>query len=231
MRITINGAQPFQVLATNFSIGPSNEGYTLQISADGRNFSDLFTVPANTTRMVTSVANGSTYRLNGNNSEVVVNWERQCSDGGSGGSGSGGTDPAVVQQMIDASLLDYTQDLIDGEPIVGMASQLYSPDGVDSNGTFNYRTTAGDADVNSGVAELKKVGGNSIYPERGYDDSASLERGGEPVADFDYDIEWGNSLEWTKTSFDTNIGVSGLTMVKVVNPWKDRTVQKKLYIR
>lgn len=86
MRITINGAQPFQVLATNFSIGPSNEGYTLQISADGRNFSDLFTVPANTTRMVTSVANGSTYRLNGNNSEVVVNWERQC-DGGSGGGG------------------------------------------------------------------------------------------------------------------------------------------------
>ena len=197
MRITINGAQPFQVLATNFSIGPSNEGYTLQISADGRNFSDLFTVPANTTRMVTSVANGSTYRLNGNNSEVVVNWERQCSDGGSGGSGSGGTDPAVVQQMIAASLLDYTQDLIDGEPIVGMASQLYSPDGVDSEGIFNYRTTAGDADVNSGVAELKQVGGNSIYPEGLiYDDSASLSRGGEPVTGFSADIEWGDFGEW-----------------------------------
>lgn len=223
MRQTITGQQPFQILATNFSISPSSEGYTLQISADGRNFSDLFTVPANTTRMVTNVANGSTFRLNGNNSEVIINWERQCSDGSGGGSGSGGTDPAVVQQMIDASLLDYTQDLIDGEPIVGMASQLYSPDGVDSNGTFNYRNTAGNADVNSGVAELKKVGGNSIYPEITYDDSASLERGGEPVADFDYDIEWGNSLEWTETPFDTNIGVSGLTMVKVVNPWKDRT--------
>lgn len=81
----IQGEQPFQVLASNFSIGPSNEGYTLQISADGNNYSDLFSVGANVTRMVTGVANGSFYRLSGNNSLVQVNWNKQCNDGGSGG--------------------------------------------------------------------------------------------------------------------------------------------------
>lgn len=82
----ITGEAPFQVLASNFSIGPSQQGYTLQISADGKNYSNLFTVPANTTRMVTGVANGSFYRLSGNNSEVSINWITQCSDGGGGGS-------------------------------------------------------------------------------------------------------------------------------------------------
>lgn len=85
----IQGEAPFQILASNFSIGPSNEGYTLQISADGENYSDLFTVGPNVTRLVTSVANGSFYRLAGNASEVSVNWERQCKDG----QGGGGTGP------------------------------------------------------------------------------------------------------------------------------------------
>lgn len=89
----IQGEAPFQVLASNFSIGPSNEGYTLQISADGENYSDLFTVGPNVTRMVTGVANGSFYRLEGNESEVSVNWERQCKDG----QGGGGTGPQGPQ--------------------------------------------------------------------------------------------------------------------------------------
>ena len=92
----IQGEQPFQVLASNFSIGPSNEGYTLQISSDGKNYSDLFSVGANVTRMVTGVANGSFYRLSGNASEVTVNWREQCSDGGSGG-GTGPQGPAGPQ--------------------------------------------------------------------------------------------------------------------------------------
>lgn len=82
---TIQGEQPFQVLASNFSIGPSNEGYTLQISADGSNYSDLFSVGSGVTRMVTGVANGSYYRLYGNDSEVSINWRTQCSDGGGSG--------------------------------------------------------------------------------------------------------------------------------------------------
>lgn len=92
----IQGEAPFQILASNFSIGPSNEGYTLQISADGENYSDLFTVGPNVTRLVTSVANGSFYRLAGNASEVSVNWERQCKDG-QGGGGSGPQGPMGPQ--------------------------------------------------------------------------------------------------------------------------------------
>lgn len=100
----ITGEAPFQVLASNFSIGPSQQGYTLQISADGKNYSNLFTVPANTTRMVTGVANGSFYRLSGNNSEVSINWITQCSDGG----GSTPVDP------VDPTLLKASQSTPQG---------------------------------------------------------------------------------------------------------------------
>lgn len=85
----VQGAAPFQVLTNAFSISPSNEGYDLQISSDGFNYSTLFSVGAGVTRMVTGVANGSYYRLLGNESEVIVNWNRSC--GGGGSEGSGGT--------------------------------------------------------------------------------------------------------------------------------------------
>lgn len=226
MRQVIQGEQPFQVLATNFSIGPSNEGYTLQISADGNNYSDLFSVGPNITRMITGVANGSFYRMRGNNSQVVVNWETQCNDGGSGGGGgqyilppattttlggvkvgqglsvqpdgtlsaSGGSiDPTIVQQMIDAN----NEQLEEGNPIVGMARQLYSPDGIVSEGVYAYRTTAGDEDVSSGPARLYKVEANSTnYPLVRYDDAVVLERNGEPVEGFEAEIEWGGTAGW-----------------------------------
>lgn len=100
MRTTINREQPFQVLATNFSIGPSSSGYDLQISADGINFTTLFSVGANVTRMVTGVANGSTYRLEGNTDEdVVINWTRQCNDGQGGGGGSYILPPATQSTL------------------------------------------------------------------------------------------------------------------------------------
>lgn len=82
----ITGEQPFQVLTNNFSISPSQEGYTLQISADGINFSNLFTVGAGVTRLVTGVAANSWYRLSGNQSAVVINWMKTCvTEGGSAG--------------------------------------------------------------------------------------------------------------------------------------------------
>lgn len=92
----ITGEAPFQVLATNFSIGPSQQDYTLQISANGTDYSDLFTVSAGQTKMVTNVANGSYYRLKNNESEVTINWRTQCNDGGSGG-GSGSQGPQGPQ--------------------------------------------------------------------------------------------------------------------------------------
>ena len=93
MRQTILNEAPFQVLTTAFSIGPSQTGYDLQISADGVNFSTLFSVPADTTRMITNVARGSTYRCLGNEGEIVVNWVRDCSDGEGGGGGTGPQGP------------------------------------------------------------------------------------------------------------------------------------------
>lgn len=96
MQIKILGNAPFQVLATNFSISPSAEGYTLQVSADGVNYSDLFTVGAGVTRMVTGVASGSYYRCNGNQSEIQINWQKQCSDGQGGGGGGETEKPRIV---------------------------------------------------------------------------------------------------------------------------------------
>lgn len=92
MIYTIKGEQPFQVLTDAFSIGPSNEGYTLQVSSDGFNYSDLFSVGPNITRMVTGVASGSYYRMKNNASEVSVNWIKDCGGSGSGG-GSGQQGP------------------------------------------------------------------------------------------------------------------------------------------
>lgn len=193
----INGEQPFQILSDAFTIGPSQTGYDLQISANGTDYSTLFSVAANTTRLVNNVSNGAFFRLKNNVGEVDVNWRTTCKSGGSGGgSGSGGTDTGTVQTMINQSLSNYTANLEEGEPIVGMAAQLYSPDGVEVEGAFTYRTTSGDADVSSAPAELRKVEGNSIYPELQYNDSASLERGGSEVTGFTYDIEWGDYSEW-----------------------------------
>lgn len=84
----ITGEQPFQVLTSNYSISPSNEGYTLQISADGKNYSNLFTVGAGVTRLVTGVAANSYYRLSGNQSKVSINWMKTCVTEGGSGSGT-----------------------------------------------------------------------------------------------------------------------------------------------
>ena len=92
----ITGEQPFQVLTSNYSISPSNEGYTLQISADGKNYSNLFTVGAGVTRLVTGVAANSYYRLSGNQSKVSINWMKTCVT--EGGSGSG-TELAPVEEF------------------------------------------------------------------------------------------------------------------------------------
>lgn len=122
----IQGEQPFQILSDAFSIGPSNTGYELQISADGSHFSTLFTVGANTTRLVSNVANGSFYRLKNNVGEVAVNWRTTCKGGGSGGSGSGST--VVVNQVLSAGT-EIAQISVDGVP-----TSLYAPEGGEGGG-------------------------------------------------------------------------------------------------
>lgn len=89
MQIKLTGEQPFQVLSTSFSIGPSTSGYDLYFSADGVNYTQLFTVGAGVNRQVTQVAAGSYYKLVGNTGNVVVNWYGNCVvDNGGGGGGS-----------------------------------------------------------------------------------------------------------------------------------------------
>ena len=45
---------------------------------------------------------------------------------------------------------------------VGLADNLKSPDGVSENSAWLYRTTAGDASVSSGFANLQSIKGNTI---------------------------------------------------------------------
>ena len=93
----INGETPFQILSSSFSIGPSETGYDLQVGADSRNFTTLFSVGANTPRMVTNVANGSYFRLKNNVGAVKVNWQRVCTD--EGGGGASGTELSPVSEF------------------------------------------------------------------------------------------------------------------------------------
>lgn len=69
----INGKAAFQVLSHSFSVSPSSEGYTLQYSADGINWTDYEEeVPADETLIVNGIAFGQFIRLDGNESEVTI---------------------------------------------------------------------------------------------------------------------------------------------------------------
>lgn len=73
MILQISGEKPFQVLAHSFSVSPSSEGYTLQYSADGINWTDYEeAVPADENLIVNDCAFGQYIKLSGNNSEVTV---------------------------------------------------------------------------------------------------------------------------------------------------------------
>ena len=117
----IIGEQPFQVLANNFSISPSNEGYTLQISADGKQYSNLFTVGAGVTRLVTGVAANSYYRLSGNKSNVSINWMKTCVTEGGGDSSE--------LQPIDYFPLDAVEGTVISYTGSSSASGVYQFDG------------------------------------------------------------------------------------------------------
>lgn len=74
-RIKVNGENPFQVLAHSFSVSPSNESYTLQYSANGKEYTDWEeTTPANETLVVNGVAKLMYFKLKGNNSDVDINY-------------------------------------------------------------------------------------------------------------------------------------------------------------
>ena len=70
----ITGEEPFQTINGNFSVSPSNEGYTLEYSTDGVSFTDWDEpVPANEVLIVTDVPLIPIFwKLKGNNSIVNV---------------------------------------------------------------------------------------------------------------------------------------------------------------
>lgn len=188
----ITGEQPFQVLTNNFSISPSNEGYTLQISADGVNFSNLFQVGANVTRLVTGVAANSYYRLLGNNSRVSINWLKVCVTEG-GGSGSG-TELTPVTSFPVGAEAGTVVALVSGDTV-----GIYQYDGENWNETganvdlSGYTPTSGFSTINGSAITN---GGNLV-----------IESGGESVVELtqaQYDALTGYAENTTYIITDAN---------------------------
>lgn len=74
-RIKITGEQSFQVLATSFAISPSAEGYTLNYSANGVEYTAWEeATPANEVLVVNGVAKLMYFKLVGNASDVDINY-------------------------------------------------------------------------------------------------------------------------------------------------------------
>lgn len=71
----IQAETPFQVLAHSFAISPSAEGYTLNYSANGTDYTAWAeATQANDTCVVNGAAKGMWFKLVGNKSEVEVNY-------------------------------------------------------------------------------------------------------------------------------------------------------------
>lgn len=69
----VTGENPFQVIGKGFAIGPSKEGYTLNYSADGVNWTAYEeATEAEKTELVNSPVPGLYYKLVGNASTVTV---------------------------------------------------------------------------------------------------------------------------------------------------------------
>lgn len=73
VKIKVQSEQQFQVMAHSFSVSPSSEGYTLNYSADGGDYTAYTEpTPANEVLVVNGIAKGMFFKLVGNNSEVNV---------------------------------------------------------------------------------------------------------------------------------------------------------------
>lgn len=71
----INGEEQFQVLAHSFTCSPSESGYTLAYSADGKNFTNYTSeTPANETLIVFGCAYGQYFKLVGNTSLITFRY-------------------------------------------------------------------------------------------------------------------------------------------------------------
>lgn len=119
MIYNINGEQPFQVLSESFSVSPSQSGYDLYFSADGKNYSKFATVESGVNRQFTGMNEGNYYILSGNTSEVKVNWMKDCSGGGGGGGTAG-------VSSLDGQTGALTTKTINGNAILGSGDIVIS---------------------------------------------------------------------------------------------------------
>lgn len=71
----IQGEQKFSVPENSFSVSPSAEGYTLEYSADGVDFTEYTeATPADEVLIVYGVSKHMTFKLKGNESEVFIQY-------------------------------------------------------------------------------------------------------------------------------------------------------------
>lgn len=148
MIITVKNSAPFQILTSAMVIGPSQTGYQLEVAADGRNFSPLFSVGPNVTRQATNLSSGAYYRLNGNVGDVVVNWRTSCVTEG-GGSGSGTELTPVAEFPLGAA--EGTVVALASGDTVG----LYQYDGQNWNEIGGVDTEEIELPIAAAVNELK----------------------------------------------------------------------------
>lgn len=123
MIIKVQNSNAFQILSSAMVIGPSQTGYQLEVAADGRNFSPLFSVGPNVTRQATNLSSGAYYRLNGNVGDVVVNWRTSCVSEGGGDSSE--------LQPIDYFPLDAVEGTVISYTGSSSASGVYQFDGTE----------------------------------------------------------------------------------------------------
>lgn len=71
----IQGEQIFGIPTNYFGISPSESGYTLEYSADGKNFTAWTQeTPAGENAFVCHVPKGSSFRLSGNSGDVYIQY-------------------------------------------------------------------------------------------------------------------------------------------------------------
>ena len=152
MRIIVKNEAPFQILTSAMSIGPSPTGYNLEVSADGKNFSPLFSVAANTTKMATGLAPSSYYRLKNNVGDVVVNWSTYCViDGGGGGDMSNYYTKQETDAEISAATSPIEEHLDDVEHVTATAlTELHDAILEISGSTYTKAET--DAEITGATA-------------------------------------------------------------------------------
>ena len=128
----------------------------------------------------------------------------------SGGGGGGGVTPAQVRTIVNAELDKYTDNIENGDPVVGMAAQLQSTDGFKAQDSFFFRTTGGDASLSNGDAKLLKI--SAIGPLF-YNDPIDASATAVTTSGPRLSVTYNGDLETLYTELDGAFGTDEITFV------------------